>query len=235
LSKEVNLDTVIIGCRTLEDELSHAMRQCGCDLPVRWAPSGLHNTPKKLRAVLQEELAACDGYSTVLMAMGFCGNVLEGLQIGDFTLILPRVDDCISLLLGSCRNRLALSRDNGAYFMTAGWLGGERNILLEYEYAVEKYGESLGREIFKTMFGHYKSLALLNTGCYRLREAESQSRRIAETLNLEYKLIPADISYLHELLCGPWENDKFLVLPPGHTILCSDLVLSLEFEERALQ
>lgn len=167
--------------------------------------------------------------------MGFCGNVLEGLQVGNFTLILPRVDDCISLLLGSCRNRLALTKDNGVYFMTAGWLGGERNILLEYEYAVKKYGERLGGEIFKAMFGHYKSLVLLNTGCYRLKEAESQSRMIADVLNLEYKLMPADTGYIHDLLCGPWGNDKFLVLPPRHTILYSDLVLSLEFEKRALQ
>jgi hypothetical protein len=202
---------------------------------VRWISSGLHNTPKKLTAVLEEELSACNGYSKVLLAMGFCGNVLTGLRVGDFTLIIPRVDDCISLLLGSCRNRLALTKDNGSYFLTAGWLRGERNIWLEYEYAMGKYGEKLGKEIFKAMFGHYKSLMLLNTGCYRLEKAEPQTRMIAEALNLEYKLIPADISYIHDLLCGPWGNDKFLALPPGHTILSTDLVLSFGLEKRALQ
>jgi hypothetical protein len=130
---------------------------------------------------------------------------------------------------------MALTKDKGAYFMTAGWLSGERNILLEYEYAVKKYGERLGGEIFKAMFGHYKSLALLNTGCYRLKEAETQTRMIADVLNLEYKLMPAGIGYIHDLLCGPWEDDKFLVIPPGRTILYSDLVLSFEFEKRALQ
>jgi hypothetical protein len=184
---------------------------------------------------LQEEFSACGGYSRVLLAMGFCGDVLAGLQVGNFTLIIPRVDDCISLLLGSCRNRMALAKDNGAYFMTAGWLRGERNIRVEYEYAVKKYGKKLGSEIFKTMFGHYKSLVLLNTGCYRIEEAEPQTRMIADTLNLEYKTALADTRYIHNLLCGPWDNDQFLVLPPSRTIRCSDLVLSVGFEKKALQ
>jgi hypothetical protein len=211
------------------------MEQCGCDFPVRWIPSGLHNTPKKLTMVLQEELSACSGYSRALLTMGFCGNVLAGLQVGNCTLIIPRVDDCISLLLGTYRNRLALTKDNGSYFLTAGWLRGERNIWLEYQYAVEKYGKERGDEIFNAMFGHYKSLVLLDTGSYRIEETEPQARMIADSFNLEYTLLPADTGYIHDLLCGPWENDKFLVFLPWHTILDSDLVLPLEHEKKALQ
>jgi len=152
--------------------------------------------------------------------MGFCGNALAGLDSKDMTLIIPRFDDCISLLLGSCKTK---ATSLGTYFMTDGWLKGERNIWREYEYTMQKYGEETGKMIFDMMLGHYNTLALLDSGCFDLAETEAEMKYIAEVLKLEYVVLPGTLEFLHRLLTGPWDNEVFLTIPPGSII--SDTVL----------
>ena len=146
------MNTVIIACQTLQNELEAAMAACNFSCEIRWIESGLHNVPKKLHATLQEHLDQCDGFDTVLLVMGYCGNSVADIETHDFQLVIPRVDDCISLLLGSVTSRRRQSAGGCTYFMTEGWLQGERNIWKEYEYAINKYGPELGQEIFDTMF-----------------------------------------------------------------------------------
>ncbi|MDR0468969.1 MAG: DUF1638 domain-containing protein, partial [Peptococcaceae bacterium] len=194
------MDTLIIGCRTLENELNSAMTECDCPYDVRWLDSGLHIIPKKLNAELQSILDTSGGYLRALLAFGFCGNALAGLQSRDMFLIVPRVDDCISLLLGSQKNRAALVEGNGTYFLTEGWLKGEHSIGKEYTHIMEKYGEETGQHIFEGMFGNYKTLAMLDTGCFDLPRAEAEAMDLAKALRLEYKVIPATVGYLKKLL-----------------------------------
>jgi len=221
------MDTVVIGCRTLENELRQAMEESGCSYDIKWFQSGLHDVPKKLHVALQELIdeAQRDGYVRALLSMGYCGNSLAGLQTGELTLIIPRVDDCISFLLGSYKNRAELAKKDPSYFMTEGWLKGERNIWREYEYAINKYGEETGKEIFDMMFGHYHSLAMLDTKSYDLTQTLKESERIAKALNLEHKVIPGTISYVKKLMTGPWDNEDFVTIPPHSTISEKDLTL----------
>ena len=219
------MDTVIFACKTLENELRCAMAECECDYDVKWLESGLHNVTKKLTSALQDLIDSSQSYSRALLALGYCGNSLVGLRSGNLTLTVPRVDDCISLLLGSYKNRLALTKNDYSYFITEGWLRGERNIWREYEYAIKKFGEDTGREIYDAMFGHYKTLAMLDTNCYDFSAAETDGKRIAAALGLEYKVIPATIVYIKRLLDGPWDDISFLTVPPYSTVGIADLTL----------
>ena len=208
------MNTVIIACQTLKNELEAAMAASGRSFEIRWIESGLHNVPKKLHATLQEHLDQCGGFDTVLLVMGYCGNSVAGIETRDFQLVMPRVDDCISLLLGSITRRRRQSLEGSTYFMTEGWLEGERNIWKEYEYTMKKYGPELGREIFDAMFQNYRSVALIDTGCYDIAAAAAETRRIAENLKLSYIQLPGTIDYLNDLLSGRWDPDRFLILPP---------------------
>ncbi len=212
------MSTAVISCRTIEAEVRSAMAQAGCRAEVRWLESGLHNVPKLLNARLQELLDQCTDAGSVLLAMSFCGNAAAGLRTGEFQLVIPRCDDCITLLLGSAERRAGIS---ATYFLTEGWLKGERSIRAEYEACLKKYGEKRGKHIFSVMFAHYRNLALLDTGCCDLPPTEAEIRRIAETLGLRYVSIPGTLDYLKALFTGDWSGGRFTVIPPHSTVPAS--------------
>ena len=218
------MNTAIIACKTISDELQHAMAQTGTDYPVVWLEQGLHNVPEMLHAALQTALDGLEA-QRVLLAMGFCGNAIRGVEVPVSELIIPRVDDCISLLLGSVQRRLAVSREHAAYFFTEGWLRGERNIWVEHLHMVEEYGEELTEELEKDMFGHYKTLGLLDCGIKPMDELIQGTKMIADGLHLTQQVIPATTRYLADLLTGPWPPERFLTLRAGESITEDKLTL----------
>ena len=209
------MNTVIIACQTIEKELMTSMKQTGCHFPVLWLESGLHNWPDKLRNRIQELLDGCQEYDTVLLAMSFCGNSVVGLKTHDFQLVIPRSDDCITLLLGSLQRR---QEAKATYFLTEGWLKGELNLWREYQNCLAKYGEKQGKRIFSVLLAHYKSLALVDTGCFDRELLEKQVRQIAAVLELEYVCLEGTLDHLKQLLSGPWPEDRFVLVEPHSTV-----------------
>jgi hypothetical protein len=191
------------------------MAEIGCDHPVITIESGLHNYPEKLRSRLQEALDHAEAYDRVLLAFGTCGNSVVGLRTGSFELVLPLADDCITLLLGSSDLKRQYER---TYFLTKGWLDGERNIWWEYQYAIKKYGEETGKSIYSTILSNYRYLGILDTGAYDIAEIGTLTEEIAAELGLEHKILPATTRYLNKLITGPWPADEFLIVPPESTI-----------------
>lgn len=209
------MSTLIVSCKTIEPELRKAMEEIGCCYEVRWLESGLHNVPKNLNTRIQEILDESSSYSTILLAMSFCGNSVVGLRTGDFQLVIPRCDDCISLLVGSVKKRTEYF---ATYFLTEGWLKGERNIWREYEECVKKYGARRAKWIFSAMLANYQNLALLDTGCIMRDALEEEVRKIADKLELQYVSIPGTLDYIKELLSGPWTEERFVTVPPHCTL-----------------
>jgi len=216
------LKTVIVSCKTLELELEAATNALDINYPILWLESGLHSVPKKLKSRLQEILDDIQA-DRVLLVMGFCGNSVQDITAGDFELIIPRVDDCISLLIGSVEKRMTISGQYDAYFLTEGWLRGERNLWVEHQYAVEKFGEEQAKEIGDAMYGHYRTLGLLDSGVSPIEHLVSKTEIIADTLNLKQQVIPASTTYIKQLLTGPWPEENFLIKAPQHTIKLEDL------------
>ncbi|MCI7020572.1 MAG: DUF1638 domain-containing protein [Eubacteriales bacterium] len=211
----------VITCKTVEKELLTAIERTGCQHPVRWVESGLHNWPDKLNARLQAELDACDGCENVLLAMGFCGNSVLGLHTHDFKLVIPRCDDCITLLLGSDEAR---KQQFATYFLTEGWLKGEKTIWQEYQVCLKKYGEKRGRRIFSVMLRHYEKMAYLDTGCTDDPGIAEQIQMIAKALELSYVHLDGSLDYLSDLLSGRWDPGRFLVVPP-HSTISQDMLI----------
>lgn len=211
---------LIIGCRTLENELRASMKKCGVDYPVIWIEARLHNVKEKLNHSLQQIIDSAENCSEILFATGFCGNSVLNLKSRGVPLILPRVDDCTSLLFGSCSEKLKWI---DSYFLTEGWLKGEQNIWAEYNYAVEKYGAKRASRIFDMIFAHYNRVVLLDTGCYDLSGSFPKAQKIAEAFSLDCQVIPVLPEYLELLLTGPWDDRRFLTVPPHTSITSSNL------------
>lgn len=209
------MKTVIVACKTIENELLAAMERSRCSCEIRWLESGMHNQPQKMREKLQTILDSCSEFHTVLLGMSLCGNAVAGLKTRDFRLVVPRCDDCISLMLGSSERRKALP---ATYFFTEGWLKSDQSLWAEYENCLTKYGQKRTDRIFSHMLANYRHLALLDTGCFDSAAAERQIRKIAETFSLEYTRIDGTLDHIQRLLAGDWDCDDFLIVPPDTTL-----------------
>jgi hypothetical protein len=215
------LDTIILACNTIANELNLAVKETGSNHPVYWIESGLHNNPKVLKDHLQSELDKLSNVDCVLLAFGFCGNAVLGLKTGSFKLVIPRVDDCISLLVGSEENRRKIGI--GTYFLTKGWVDNERNVWEEYKQTVKKYGRERTDRIYKTLLNHYCHLGIIDTGAYDLNSFLPTSEAIAKDLDLEHVIIPGTMEYFNKLLTGPYDND-FVVIGPQSEVTYHDLL-----------
>jgi len=223
MSEPQNLKTIVLACNTIRDELEKAACETDCRHPFVWVESGLHLVPESLRKRLQEELDRLDGFDRVLLAFGFCGNSVAGLTSGSYELIFPKVDDCITLLLGSKESREQCFRQGGVYFLTKGWLDGEANIWTEYQSVLARFGPDRTERIYRRMLAHYRTLGLIDTGAYDLTDLLPYVQDIAATLKLEPKVLPGSVDYLKNLLTGPWNDDDYVTIPPFTTVELSHL------------
>lgn len=214
--------TAILACQTLKAELALAIQETKVDFPIIYLESGLHSTPELLHKRIQEEINRIDNVDTILLLFGYCGNSLLGIKSDKVKLVLPKVDDCIPLLLGSCEIRKNISKEMGTYFLTKGWLDYENNLIKEYERCIERYGQARTSKIMKIMLGHYKRFMLIDTGAYLLESVLAQTQDIARKLNLCHDVTPGSLRLFYKLLRGEWD-DEFLVLEPGTAVTLSDI------------
>lgn len=222
------MKTIIVACNTIRNELEKAARETECPHGFVWIESGLHLVPQSLHRRLQDELDKIRGIGRVILAFGFCGHAVIGLKTGDYQLIIPRVNDCISLLLGSDEERERQCRNGGIYFLTKGWLEGEFNIWEEYQAVLERFGAERTRRVYRRLFEHYRFLGLIDTGAYELDSLLPEVHEIAATLELEPVILEGRDHYLKSLLSGPWTDERFVTIPRFTAIQWPHLGLGLE-------
>lgn len=182
---------------------------------------GLHVFPEKLRDSLQEEIDAQPGEGDIILGYGLCSNAVVGLSSRKHRLIIPRVDDCIALFLGSKKEYMRrLAEEPGTYFLTKGWIEAADLPYYEYLRLVEKYGEDKAMRVVKSMLAHYTRMVLINTGNYHLDECRETAREMAEVLGLRYEEIPGSNRMLDMMLGGDW-NSEFIVVERGDEVTLS--------------
>ncbi|SCM81325.1 conserved hypothetical protein [uncultured Sporomusa sp.] len=207
------MKTVILACQTMKDELELVMRESGIEYPVVYLESGLHNSPEMLRGKVQEciDTLAAD---IILMLFGCCGNGLVGIKSAKATLVIPRIDDCITMLLGSTETRRSIPGETSTYFLTKGWLDPEGNIMWSYTEWVERYGEQKALRLVKKMLNHYTRFMIIDTGAYNLEDILPKIKDSCEKFAMRYDIMPGSLRLIHLLLTGPWSSE-FIVLKPG--------------------
>ncbi|WP_188399959.1 DUF1638 domain-containing protein [Sporomusa sp. GT1] len=216
------MGTAILACQTLRDELKLTIKETGVSFPTIYVESGLHNTPELLHKRIQEEINRIDNIDVILLLFGYCGNSLLGIKSDKANLVIPKVDDCIPLLLGSCEARKNISKEMGTYFLTKGWLDYENNLLREYDRCIERYGQVRTSKIMKIMLGHYKRFMLIDTGAYPVEEVLPRTQAFAERLTMQHEVAQGSLRLFRKLLTGPWD-EEFLVLEPGNAVTMSDI------------
>ena len=212
--------TIVIACATVIEEMLPHLPP-GMDYQV--LDFGLHVNPKELKHVLQETLdAAASKADTILLGYGLCSMAVVGLRATDCTLVVPKVDDCIAIFLGSEKAYKAQCRtEPGTYYLTKGWIEAGDSLFDEYEDLVERYGDEKAQWLMRRILKNYTRLALINTGQYELERYRDYSRRTAARFGLRYEEIPGSNTLVRKLLQGLWDGD-FVVASPGETITYQD-------------
>ena len=157
------MSAVVLCCNTLEDELRLALDDTGLDYPVIWFEGGLHNHPERLRDHINDTLAGLQGVGRVLMALGHCGGACAGLKNFDYELIIPKADDCLSLLMGSMDNRQRVSKLCPTYFLTAGWLRHTENPITSFRQDGGLFWRKRAERAFRIMLKSYQRIGSNDT------------------------------------------------------------------------
>jgi hypothetical protein len=206
----------IIACATVIEEIIPIMPDgLSCDV----LDFGLHIRPGELLEKLQKIVdSLSSNIKTVILGYGLCSQAVVGLMAKHCTLVIPKVDDCISIFLGS-RTKYRDENRNvpGTYYLTKGWLKTGGTPFHEYDNIVKRFGVEKARRIMNSMLQNYTRLAFINTGTIGLEEYRSQAEDIAKRFNLRYEEINGSDVIIKKMVYGPWDED-FLVVEPGHTI-----------------
>ena len=150
--------------------------------------------------------------------MGYCGNAVLGLKNGSCELVMPKVEDCITLLLGSQERRRKMTEEEGTYFLTKGWIQGGRTIWNEYEHLKMRCGAVRAVRLLREMMKNYSRLVILDTGAYKISEVRGEVEKTADILALRCQTAEGTVEYLKELVSGPWPEQRFLTVPAGMTV-----------------
>lgn len=220
MSGELAPDVHIIACATVAEELSElgVARE-----RMEVLEFGLHLDPDELRKTLQASIDAIEGDGDILLGYGLCSFAVVGLESRGHRLVIPMVQDCISIFLGSEEARMAmLEKEPGTYFLTKGWIEASDSAYAEFKRLEERYGEQRARRVARVMLANYTRLALINTGNYKMDEYRTFARAQAELLELEFEEIPGSNRLLEKMLSGDWDSE-FQVVPPGGTVAMPDL------------
>lgn len=205
----------IFACRSMEDEIREVLPE---DVDCEFLEYGLHNTPDKLRQELQLKIEEASEYETLLFGYGLCSNGVHGLKSKNQTMIIPRVHDCISLLLGS-RKRYdsEFNQFPGTYYLSKGWIRQKGDPLSSYLRYCERYGEETANWVIQEEYKNYQRLVFIRT-VGNCEEDIKYSKEVADFLNLKFYEAEGSVEYFRKLVQGEWDKE-FLIIPPGKPIL----------------
>lgn len=212
------MKTKILSCRTLENEVRLAMKRCHAQIPLELLKENNHDVPHKLSACIQEKLDQMTDVDRVLMAFGTCGGAMVGLHSSNAEMIIPRVDDCLSLLMGSMEQRYASVGNGFGVFLTESWLNHEKSIEAELDRIERTYSPGRAAKVIQMLYRHFDSLNVIDTGAYDVSSILPRTQALAQRLSLKHRVVQGTTAYLEELLQGPWDPDRFIIIPPCTTI-----------------
>jgi hypothetical protein len=228
------LPVVIVACQVLEDMLNRLLPENGNSVSqITYMDYGLHRVPSKMAGALQDHLDKIEDPSLIVLGYGLCGNGLKGLKAEKHTLLVPRTDDCIALLLGSYKAyRQEFATVPGTYYLSKGWLESGSHPLSEYEEYVPKYGPKEAMWIMDMQYQNYERLMLVThtpADMEKYRPVAQQVGRFCERWGMRYEERIGSDAYVRRLIeiamtlsqgqeLPDGVGRDFVVIPPGSEI-----------------
>ena len=194
---------------------------------------GLHRVPVKLTDGVQAAVDAVEQPSLIVLGYGLCGNGLRGIESREHTLLVPRTDDCIAILLGSYREYMRqFQAESGTYYLTKGWLESGSDPLREYLEYSARWGEETAMWLMDQQYSHYKRIALVAPNAEEMAQYRDRAKEVAqfcERWGMTYEEVLGSDNYVEGLIRAATQlRDTgvlpdaavadYLVIPPGSQI-----------------
>jgi len=213
ISKE---KTLVIACDVLRDQFESLGPT---PYVFVYLEQGLHRTPIILTEELQKAIDASTEYDLILLGYGQCSRAVIGLKAQDHqTMIIPKIDDCIGLSMGSRAQYYEVFNENpGSYYFTKGWVEAANDPLKEYYVTLAKHGEEIAQWTSNECLKHYKRVVLIKTEEEVHEPSKLYVNEFAQFFNLNYEEMLGSPIYLKKLLAGPWDED-FVTVSGGQTV-----------------
>jgi len=240
----LNMKNIAIVCDVMKDEFTKYKNDEDNNLECIFLEQHLHNTPEKMNEKLQEAINSIDGnYDKIILGYGLCSNGVVGLKSQKHEIIIPKVDDCISLFLGSKEKYLEeFKKDPATYYLCRGWIeyggdpyrgyllwtGQENKIPQGWLSNRKVYGQRYEKEmadfLFVEMMKNYNQVTLIdNDDLDEIHKnyAKEMVSFMSKMLGREIKLniIKGSPEYLCKLARCQYDDENFLRIKPGEKIL----------------
>ncbi len=218
------MNAVILACSSLNSYVNAAQQKMETNYPVVNVDRKYHDDPEQMKGQIIDKIRKLpDDMDTLLVAMGFCGGSWESIPCAK-RIVIPRVDDCITLLLhtgGSWHPNLKKSghiylrdTDTGEYSLEA----MQRKLC-------QHYGGINGSMIFQSMFADYTNVDIIDTGVYDCYSEEyvMEAQRNADLIGGILDYVPGSNLLLEKLVSGQWDQ-HFSVIEAGRLVTERDFL-----------
>jgi hypothetical protein len=194
---------VIIACEAFKGELE--VFGDSIRVKILWIEQALHNVPDKLHLKVLEKIREAEKYldpgDIVLLFLGNCGGALKGISSETLTLIYPKVDDCIPVILGSMERFKAIQAERpGTFYLNRNWIDAGEDPLSSSRKYIETYGEKKGWKVSKLMYKNYTNFTLIDNGCYILDKYRTHVHEACEKFEKIYSEEKGDLKFVEEIL-----------------------------------
>ena len=205
-------------------------------IDVEYVPMLAHDKPDELRANLQcriNKAAAEYKYDLFLLSYGLCGNSTAGLTC-PVKMIMPRIHDCCAMFMGSKERfsaafgeKLSMRWCTSGYYERCYMDGGldsysahSRNTYPEYQALVEKYGEEDADYVWDILHPDIETpeAAYIRIEGFEVPGYQQGFTELVEKQGKTVLLLEGDITFLRDLVNGPWDDARFLTVQPGQKI-----------------
>lgn len=220
----------IVACRVLEAEIAAVSAEAPHIVRREFMEVGLHDQPTGLRSKLASAIARAEADSAVevvILVYGLCGLALVDLSPNRCPLVVPRAHDCLTLFLGS-RERYAdcMHKSPGLYWYSPGWNrdrrvpGPDREAMLRAEYS-RRFGAENAEALLdmeRAAFARHDTAAYTDLRLPGDDEHRRYAEKCAAALGWRFEYHEGSATLLRDLILGPWDAERFLVVRPGQRV-----------------
>ena len=196
--------TIILACSSLTEYVEAAQARAGTKMQVRYLNRIYHRDPAEMQEHIKAELERMpEEIDTVLVCMGFCGGSWNQVQ-SRYRLVIPRVDDCVSLLLQTKDDPVSNLKTPGHLYVD----------------------EETAKKRHKEWMDLYNTISVMDTGINQCRRPEYAAvvKKDADWLGAKMEYVEAGTHLLEKLFRGMWD-DQFLVLEPGRAVQKEEMLV----------